>query len=345
MVTGDHPLTALAIARELGLADSMEQVVTGPRLREAEDIAPLVAGARVFARVEPEQKLFIVNALSKAGHFVAVTGDGANDAPALRAAHVGVAMGKSGTDVARETADLILTDDAFASIVGGIEEGRVAYSNVRKVIFLLISTGAGTVLAFIGALVLGLPMLFTAVQLLWLNLVTNGIQDVALAFEPGEGDELKRPPRAPGEAIFNGVMLGRVLLSALVIGGLCLGTFKVLLDMGWDEAAARNAALLLMVLFQNAQVGNSRSETRSVLVVSPLRNPLLLAGTAAAQLLHIGAMYTPGVREILHLQPVSLELWGAMLGLALSLVVVMEIYKLVAYALTAKTRTGPAAAT
>src|SRR5690606_28154443 len=144
----------------------------------------------VFARVEPEQKLEIVRSLGRNGHFVAVTGDGVNDAPALKEAHVGVAMGRAGTDVARESADLILTDDNFASIVAGIEEGRVAYGNIRKLVYMLLATGAAELAIFVAAILTDLPMPLTAVQLLWLNVVTNGVQDVALAFEPGEGDEL-----------------------------------------------------------------------------------------------------------------------------------------------------------
>jgi magnesium-transporting ATPase (P-type) len=162
MVTGDHPQTALAVARELTLADRIEQVVTGPQLAEAEQAGPeridaLTGHAAVFARVEPQQKHALVESLTRQGHFVAVTGDGANDAPALRAAHVGIAMGRRGTDVARESADLILTDDNFASIVSGVQEGRVAYNNVRKVIFLLVSTGAAEVVIMLLALVAGLP--------------------------------------------------------------------------------------------------------------------------------------------------------------------------------------------
>ena len=204
MLTGDHPATAFAIASELDLVSSPEAVVTGRELKQATDAAAmdrLTGRSRAFARVEPQQKLDIVQSLQRNGHFVAVSGDGANDAPALRAAQVGVAMGRSGTDVARETADLIITDDNFASIVAGVEEGRIAYANVRKVIFLLISTGAAELVLFTLALQFGLPLPLLAVQLLWLNLVTTGIQDVALAFEPGEGDELRCPPRPPREAL------------------------------------------------------------------------------------------------------------------------------------------------
>lgn len=202
MVTGDHPVTALAIARGIGLAKRPDQVITGAEIGAAIQagggaLDGLIAGRRVFARVEPQQKLDIVKALQRQGHFVAVTGDGANDVPALRMAHVGVAMGRSGTDIARESADLILTDDNFASIVAGVEEGRIAYANVRKVVFLLVSTGAAELVLFFLSLAWRLPLPLLPLQVLWLNLVTNGIQDKTLAFEPGEGDELQRPLPAP----------------------------------------------------------------------------------------------------------------------------------------------------
>ncbi|MGB5440220.1 MAG: HAD-IC family P-type ATPase, partial [Gammaproteobacteria bacterium] len=331
MLTGDHPATAFAIASELQLATSLEEVVTGPQLKQATDMAVmdrLTRGARVFARVEPQQKLDIVRSLQRNGHFVAVSGDGANDAPALRAAQVGVAMGRSGTDVARETADLIITDDNFASIVAGIEEGRIAYANVRKVIFLLISTGAAELVLFTLALLFGLPLPLLAVQLLWLNLVTNGIQDVALAFEPGEGNELRCPPRQPREPIFNRLMIERVVLSALVIGSVAFLLFEFLLERGFSVDEARNGTLMLMVLFENIHVFNSRSEILSAFRHNPLRNPLLLFGTAAAQLVHIGAMYTPWISDVLHIQPITPEHWVVLLGLALTVLVVMELHKI-----------------
>jgi len=330
MVTGDHPDTAVAIAQELEMVEHNEQMVTGPELKQALDsgtIDQLTQDARVFARVGPHQKLDIVQSLQRNGHFVAVSGDGANDAPAIRAAQVGVSMGISGTDVARETADLILTDDKFSSIVAGVEEGRVAYANVRKVIFLLISTGAAELVLFTLALLLGLPLPIIAVQLLWLNLVTNGIQDVALAFEPAEGDELSHPPRSPNEPIFNRLMIERVITSALVIGTVAFLVFQWLLTRGFSLDEARNGTLLLMVLFENVHVFNCRSEVRSVFQHNPLLNPVLLIGTAVAQLVHIGAMYTPWISDVLRIQPISLEQWLELLGLALSVLVAMELHK------------------
>ncbi|MDH5391835.1 MAG: HAD-IC family P-type ATPase [Gammaproteobacteria bacterium] len=332
MLTGDHPTTAFAIAKQLGLAQSIDQIMTAKDLllltTQADQQIELIKDKSVYARLEPHQKLDIVTGLQQSGHFVAMTGDGANDAPALRAAHVGVAMGKAGTAVARETADIILTDDNFASIVAGIEEGRIAYSNVRKVIHLLISTGAGEIILFFLALLFGLPIPLTAVQLLWLNLVTNGIQDVALAFEPGEGDELTKPPRKPEESIFNRLMIERVVLAAIVMGLVSFISFYYLLNTGMTVEAARNGTLLLMVMFENIHVFNSRSETQSVLLQNPLRNMFVLLSVVGAQVLQVAAMQLTTLSDVLKLQPVSVDQWFSYFMLALSLLFVSELYKL-----------------
>lgn len=333
MVTGDHPNTALAIARELGLAGERDEAVTGTDLTAAEQRGPqaldeAITDHRVFARVAPAQKRLIVDRLIKHGEYVAVTGDGVNDAPALHHAHVGVAMGKRGTDVARESADLILTDDNFASIVAGIREGRIVYNNIRKVIFLLISTGAGEITLFLWSIFLGLPLPLFPLQLLWLNLVTNGVQDVALAFEPAEGDELKRPPRRPSESIFDRLMVERVVISAAYLGTVAFVVFYLILQSGVTEEYARNVTLLLMVLFENIHALNSRSETRSLLHIPVFSNPLLLAGIVIAQSIHIGAMYVPGLSDILQIEPVPFTLWLKLLGIAATLFVIDEGHKL-----------------
>ena len=330
MLTGDHPRTALRIAQELELADATDQAVTGNALALAAAEGPrtldaLTAHTRVYARVSPEQKLTIVQSLQRQGEFVAVTGDGVNDAPALSMAHVGVAMGEQGTEVAKESADLLLTDDNFASVVAGVEEGRIAYQNIRKVIFFLISTGAAEVVLFVLTTTFGLPLPLTPVQLLWLNLVTNSVQSVGLALEPGEGDEMRRPPRPPQESLFNPVMLRRVLISGLVMGGLAFTCFYWLLLHGWAVEEARNIVLLLMVLFENVQVFNSRSEQRSIFLQPFFSNPVLLVGTLAAQLVHIFCLYSPIMQEVLGVSPVSATQWTALLSIALLQVVAMEL--------------------
>ena len=331
MITGDHPATALEIARELGIARDEIQVVGGAALSELARNRPnfdfAVARAKVFARVAPAQKLDIVESLRRAGHFVAVTGDGVNDAPALRAADIGVAMGKGGTDIARSAADLILADDNFASIVAGVEEGRVAYANVRKVVYLALSTGAAEVVVFLLALAAGLPVPLFAVQLLWLNLVTNGIQDVALAFEKGEPGILDDPPRPPRQPIVDRRMAEQTLISGLFIGGVSYMFYHWCLYRGFAESDARNLLLLLMVLFENVHLFNCRSETRSAFGVPFSANPFLVIGVIAAQGIHLAAMYTPGLNSVLAISPVPLDQWMVVAAMALSLIVVMEAYK------------------
>jgi magnesium-transporting ATPase (P-type) len=331
MVTGDHPVTALAIARDLGLAANMADVMTGHEMfalaERPEERRARMANASVFARVEPAQKVDIVETLQSAGHIVAMTGDGVNDAPALRRADLGVAMGRGGTDVARDAADLVLTDDNFASIVAGIEEGRAAYANIRKVIYLLVSTGAAEVVLFLLAMLTGHPVPLGAAQLLWLNLVTNGGQDVALAFEKREAGLLGRPPRSPDEPIFDRLMIGESAVSGIAMGGVAFAFLAWAIAEGWSEYDARNALLFLMVAFENVQVFNCRSETVSAFRM-PFRNnwPVIVA-VLAAQTVHIGAAFVPGLRDVLQMRPISAELWLMLVPIALSLLLVMELFK------------------
>ncbi|WP_228015911.1 cation-translocating P-type ATPase [Leptolyngbya ectocarpi] len=328
MITGDHPATALAIAQDLNLATTASQVVTGQALANHSDMQQLIQTTCVFARIAPHQKLQLVNAARASGHFVAVTGDGINDAPALRAANIGIAMGKAGTDVAREAAELVISNDNFTTIVTGIEEGRIAYDNIRKVIYLLVSTGAAEIILLSLAVATGLPLPLLPVQLLWLNLVTNGIQDVALAFEPGENATLHRRPRSPREPIFNRLMIERTLLGAMVMGVVGFVTYNWMLAAGQPVPVARNTLLLLMVLFEIVHIGNCRSESKSVFQLSPLRSPILLMGTTIAFLVHVLAMYMPLGQSLLAIESVSLETWGILILLSLSVLVPIELHKL-----------------
>ncbi len=330
MVTGDHPNTAYYIAQQLGIAKSEDEVIEGAALAAwcAGDKDPkLIADKRVFSRVSPEQKKSIVQAFQKLGHFVAVTGDGVNDAPALKFANIGIAMGKSGTDIARSSADLILTDDNFASIVNGIEEGRRAYDNIRKVIYLLVSTGFAEIILVMLAFISGLPLPLLPVQLLWLNLVTNGLEDVMLGLEKAEPGILKRKPRPPSEPIFNPVMLRRIVVGGLYIALMSYIVFVALLQMGYSEFSARNVTLLLMVLFENVHVFNARSENNFLTKIKYRSSLFLIVWVLFTQLLHIACMYIPMMQNVLAVEPVSLSMWLTLFGIALGLVVVMELDK------------------
>ena len=329
MITGDHPVTALALARELGIASTPDEVMSGSELQRASpaQLLEAIGKVTVFARVTPEQKLDIVSAAQAAGHFVAVTGDGVNDAPALRRANIGIAMGRGGTDVARDAADLVLGDDNFATIVAGVEEGRIAYRNIRSVVYLLTAAGIAEVLTVGIAVLAGLPLPLLPVQLLWLNLVTNGIQDVGLAFERGSGDELSSPPRPSREPIFNRLMLQRGVLAGLWMSALGLALYVWMLQSGRPLDEARNALLLLLVLMQNIDAVNARSETMPVLRLPWRNNPLLLAGVSLALSLHILAMYLPWLQRVLAVRPPSTLDWIALPLLALSLLALMEAQK------------------
>jgi len=332
MITGDHPSTAAAIARELEIIEEGEKIVTGKELEntgdyEGEEFTKLCLSSTVFARVSPVQKLHIVEALKREKHFVAVTGDGVNDAPALQRANIGVAMG-SGTDVAKDAGSIIITDDNFASIVSGIEEGRFAFANVRKVIYLLISTGAAELLLFVLAVLFNVPLPLLAVQILWLNLVTNGIQDVALAFEKGEPGVMKRPPRKTEQGIFDRLMIGETLFSGISMGLIAFVAWMLLLAAEMEDVYARNQLLLLFVLMQNVHVFNCRSESESAFKVPVWRNYILVFGVVAAHGLHLIAMNTSLFQNLLGVSPVSFSQWLILLACAAPLLIVMELFKL-----------------
>ncbi|CAN5524857.1 cation-transporting P-type ATPase [soil metagenome] len=331
MITGDHAQTALAIGRQLGIAADDEVALTGVELERLSDdeLRARVAKTSIYARVAPEHKLRVVQALRGRGEVVAVTGDGVNDGPALKAADIGIAMGKSGTDVAREAADMVLADDNFVTIKAAVEEGRVTFDNVRKVTFFLVSTGAAAVIMILTALGAGWPLPMVAAQLLWLNLVTNGLQDVALAFEPGEPDVLERPPRARSEGVMSSLLWERTALAGLVMAAGTLFMFRHELDAGASLQRAQTVALTTMVLFQMFHLGNSRSEYLSVFRKSPISNPFLLLATSAALLVHIGALYFGPTQLILRVEPIELATWGRIVLVASSIVVAIEVHKLV----------------
>lgn len=335
MITGDHPSTAFSIAKELGIAKTRDEVITGQALADSREDDPQhyheqVKHITVFARVSPEQKLTIVDALIESGEYVAVTGDGVNDAPALRKANIGVAMG-SGTDVAKDTSTMIVTDDDFASIVSGIEEGRFAYSNIRKVTLLLISTGAAELLLITLAILAQFPLPLLAVQILWLNLVTNGIQDIALAFEAGEKTVMDEPPRKPTEGLFNRSMIRQMLVAGVTMGLVCFGFWIYLMNAGYEEATARNLLLALLVLMQFWHVLNCRSETRSAFAVPIRNNRILFVGMVLALGLHVLATQLPLLQETLEVEPIAFENWLLLGAVASVVLFVMEGQKLIVH--------------
>jgi Ca2+-transporting ATPase len=329
MITGDHAVTASAIGRSMGITSGKAEALTGRELETMsdEELFRKVREVSVFARVSPQHKLRIVKQLMNQGEVVAVTGDGVNDAPALKAAHLGVAMGKTGTDVAREAADMVVTDDNFATIFHAVEEGRVVFDNIRKVVLFLIPTGFAAIVSILLSMVLGVPIPYVAAQLLWINLVTNGLQDVALAFEPGEKDILKRKPRPPKEGIMSRLMFERSILVGLLISVGIIYNFTNALDNGDSLERARTVAVTTMVFFQFFQAWNSRSEHRSVFRINPLGNPFLFYSMVAAFLAQIAVIYVPALQWVFRTEPLSGAEWVRIVLVALSVVVAVEVDK------------------
>ena len=336
MITGDHPLTAYSIAKEIGLVDNFDEVATGKDIETYSKYSKkkfdnFVKNKKVFARVTPFDKLKIVESLKRLGEYVAVTGDGVNDAPAIRSANIGISMG-SGTDTAKETAGMIIVDDSFKSIVSGIELGRCAYSNIRKVCYFLISCGLAEVLFFLLSIIFGLPMPLVAIQLLWLNLVTDGFQDIALSFEKSEKGIMKRKPIKTTESIFNRMLLEEVLISGLFIGIIVFDIWYVLINyLKLDVNIARGYIMVLMVFIQNIHVFNCRSETESAFNISLRSNPLIVMTVFGSILLQIVVMEVPLLSKYLKTQPIPYSHMFMLLLFAMIILIVMEIYKLIRY--------------
>jgi Ca2+-transporting ATPase len=329
MITGDQKATAVAIAEELGLPPG--KAVTGLELGQMsdEELSDRIERISVFARVEPIHKLRIVNAMKLRGYTVAVTGDGVNDGPALRAADIGIAMGIKGTDVAREASDMVLTDDNFASIVAAVEEGRVIFSNIRRSVFYLLSTNIGELFTWILAIIVGVPLPVVAVQILWINLVTDGVCTIPLGLEPKHRNVLEEPPRRQKVGIVYSGMLWRIVFIALFMS---MGTFFIfrweLPRVGLEEA--RTIAFSMLVAFQWFNALNARSDQQSLFRLGLLSNRLLLGGIGLAILLQTMVIYAPPFQKLFYTVPLSLEDWGVVVLIAGGIFVVEELRKLIA---------------
>ena len=333
MLTGDYPLTAKAVAKELGIISQEEDgVISGQELEKLnpEDFEKALRDFSVFARISPETKLKIVETLQGQNQIVSVTGDGINDAPALKKADIGVAMGEGGTDVSREVADLVLTDNNFATIVAAVEEGRTIFQNIRRVIFYLISTSVGELLIIFSALLLfpppyNLPLL--PVQILWLNLVTDGTVGLSLATEPTHKGVLGFPPRSPKEGILNRIMIARILLVGLVmlVGTMILYSAEV--KAGSDINRARTIAFSVMVVFQVFNVLNCRSLRESIFKMPFFSNKYILGSMFLSFFLSISTVYIVPMEKIFHTTALSGTDWLKIVLVSLSIIIVVEIEK------------------
>jgi Ca2+-transporting ATPase len=303
MMTGDHPVTAQAVARQLGMFRETETTLTGRELAEMDEVqlSKLVQKVRVYARVAPEQKLRIVRALQASGHLVAMTGDGVNDAPALKQAEIGVAMGITGTDVAKQSGSLILLDDNFATIVRAVQEGRKIYDNLRRFIRYAVTTNFSEILTMLVAPLLGLPMPLLPLQILWVNLITDGLPGLAMAAEPEESNVMRRPPRHPSESIFARGLGIHVIWVGILMAGLAVATQIIALRA--DSPAWRTIVLSVIAFSQLAHALAIRSESESLFKQGLLSNKPLLAAVMFTVLLQLALIYMPALNDLFGTQP------------------------------------------
>jgi Ca2+-transporting ATPase len=347
MITGDHPLTATSIAIQVGIVTQAESEAEGFRVLTSADLERLtlaeleqiVGDVSVFARVAPEQKLKIVQALQDTGQIVAMTGDGVNDAPALRKANIGVAMGITGTDVAKEAADIVLLDDNFATIVAAVKEGRAIYDNIRKFIKYLMATNVGELAVMLAAPFLGMPLPLLPLQILWMNLVTDGLPALALGFEPPESDVMRRPPYRPGESIFARGLGTHILWAGPLMGLVALMTGFVLWRAGDDTW--QTMLFTVMTISQMFHVMAIHSDRASVFTEGPYSNRALFWAVTATLVLQVALIYVPFMQGLFETQ--ALDVWHILIAVALSSVIfwVIEIQKWVLRRRERATGTAP----
>ncbi len=342
MITGDHKNTAFAIGKQLGIASDLQQVITGTELDKIPEQKwlEILKKYRIYARVSPEHKVKIVNALKKAGNIVSMTGDGVNDAPSLQAADIGIAMGITGTDVAKGAADIILTDDNFATIVKAVEKGRNIYSNIKKAVIFLLTCNLGEVVAMIGCLLMGWPAPLLATQLLWINLVTDSLPAIALGMDPDDPEVMKEKPRATNEGFFSHGAAGQIISGGLLIGALTgFAYWFGFHEYGfqpWDdevpETALQNARTLAFMVLVCAQLFYSlavRSQSRSVFQVGMFTNRRLAGAIVLGILLQMAVIYIPVVREAFRLKIPDGNGWFMIILLGTVPLMASEILKII----------------